>query len=263
MGDHVDAGEIEQRLYDPGRAIVPSVESLIGQQPRERILDDVPDGAETGAVVVSAPPDDGVQALSPTKIAVESAVISGISEDLSHRRTDCLGKLQQMRKHHRIMDVGCGGDGPKRRAICQRDDMIFCAGLAAICGIWTDKSAAVLGSHTATVDHKSDRFDRGRGTGSQRPNERTVNRAQGPHCKPPSHPSPQSGTADTLAGGGEHSPSHPFVDKVTESLHDLSGFRARVTRTGVFGIQSIDQGREEINSRRSYGFPQTNDYSRS
>lgn len=249
---------------------MPSVESLIGQQPRERILDDVPDGAETGAVVVSAPPDDGVHALSPTKIAVESAVISGISEDLSHRRTDCLGKLQQMRTHHRIIvsyhciiDVGCGGDGPKRRAICQRDDMIFCARLAAICGIWTDKIAAVLGSHTATVNHKSDRFDRGRGTGSQRPNERTVDRAQGPRRKPPSHPSPQSGTADALAGSGERSPSHPFVDKVTESLHDLSGFRARVTRTDVFGIESIDQGREEINSRRSYSFPQTNDYSRS
>src|SRR5512144_2920439 len=158
MRDHVDAGKIEQRLYDQGRSIVPSVESLVGQHPGECILDDVPDFAEAGAVIVSAPPDDGVPSLFSTEISVEGAVIAGISEDFSNRRTDGLGKLQEMWKHHRIIDVGCGGDGPKRRAICQRHDMIFCARLATSCGIWTDKIAAVLGSHTATVDHESDRF---------------------------------------------------------------------------------------------------------
>src|SRR5512143_2861481 len=85
--------------------------------------------------------------------------------------------------------------------------MIFCARLAAICGIWTDKIATVLGSHTATVDHESDRFGRGRGTGSQRQNERAVDRAQAPRRTPPSHPSPQGGTADKLGGRGERSPS--------------------------------------------------------
>lgn len=246
MRDHVDAGKVEQRLYDQGRSIVPSVESLVGQHPGECILDDVPDCAEAGAVVVSAPPDDGVHALFPTEIAVEGAVISGIGEDFSNRRTDRLGKLQEMRKHHRIIDVRCGGDGPKRRAIGQRHDMIFCSRLAAICGIWTDKIAAVLGSYTATVDHESDRFGRGRGTGSQRQNERAVDRAQGPRCKPPSYPSPQGGAADELVGRGERSPSNPFVDKVTEGLHDLPGLRSRVTRTHVFGIESINQGRDEI-----------------
>src|SRR5512143_1775744 len=130
--------------------------------------------------------------------------------------------------------------------------MIFCARLAAICGIWTDKIATVLGSHTATVDHESDRFGRGRGTGSQRQNERTVDRTQAPRRTPPSHPSPQGGTAGKLGGRGESVLHPPFVDKVTEGLHHLPGLRPRVTRPHVFGIESIKQGREEIDGRRSY-----------
>ena len=189
MGDDVDAGKIEHRLYDQGRSIVPSVESLVGQHPGECILDDVPDCAETGAVVVSAPPDDGVHSPFSTEIAVEGAVIAGISEDFPNRCTDGLGKLQKMWKHHRIIDVRCGGNGPKRRAICQRHNMIFCSRLAAICGIWTDKIAAVLGSHTATVDHESDRFRCGRGIGSQRQNEIAVDLAQRSVREPPSEPS--------------------------------------------------------------------------
>lgn len=165
---NVDTGEIEQRLNDEGRSVVSSSESLVGQQPGDRILDDMPDLAETGSMFISAPTDEGFHALLPAEIAVEGTVVSGIGEHCSDRCTDRLGKFKQMRKYPCVVDVRSGSDRPKRRAVCQSDNMVFWSRLAAVWGIRADQISAMLGSHTATVDDDSDHFHRCCGAGPQR-----------------------------------------------------------------------------------------------
>ncbi len=215
----------------------------------------MPDLAETGAVFVPAPADDGVHALLATESAVDGAVVSGIGEDFSHRRTDRLGQFDEMRKHPRVVDVRCGGDRPKRGAVCQSNNVVFCSQLAAVCGIRTNEVSAVFGSHTATVDDDGDRFDRCGGAGPQRQNQRAVDRAQRPVREPPADPSAQGGAANESVGRGQSPPSDPFVDKVTEGLHDLRGFRPWMARTDFFGIQSVNQVCDDSDGRRFYGLP--------
>lgn len=153
------------------------------------------------------------------------------------------------------MDVRSGGDSPKRCAVCQSNDVVFCSGLAAVCGIRTDEVAAVLRSHTATVDDDGDCFDRCGGAGPQRQNERAVDRAQRPVREPPVDPSTQGRSADESVGSGESSPSAPFVDEMTEGLDDLHGFRPWMARTDFLGIHSVNQVCDDIDGRRFYGLP--------
>lgn len=129
--------------------------------------------------------------------------------------------------------------------------MILCSGLAAICGIWADEIAAMLGSHAATVNDDRHRFSSG--TRPQSPNESAVDRVQRPVREPPSQPAVQGGAADESVGSGEHPPSHSFMDKVTEGLHDLHGFRPWMTGMNALGIDLINQVCEDVKSRRCDG----------
>lgn len=253
MRHHVDAGEIEQRLYDEGRPVVSSVESLIGQQPRDGILDDVPDFAEPGAVSLSTPPDERFYPMLTTEIAVGPAVVAGISKEICNRYTDSLGKFHQIWQHYGVIDVGFRGNRAQGRAVRQGDDMIFCSRLATIRGIWTNEISTVLRSDAATVDHDPNRFGRGHGTGTQSPNEIAMDLAQRSVREPPSEPSAQGGAADASVGRGESPPSDPFVDKVTEGLKDLPGLRPRMTRVNFFGIDLVNHDRDDVYGRRSYG----------
>lgn len=247
MCHNVEAGEIEQRLYDDDRSIVSSVESLVGQQPGDGILNDMPDCAETRAMSVFAPPDEGLHPLFPTESAIETAVIAGIGEELCNGCTDSLSKFHQMRQQEGVIAICFRGNGTEGRAVIQGDDMVFCAWFAAVCGVWTNQVSAVLGSHGATVDHDRNRFGRGGGTGPQGANESAMDLAQRSVCGPASKPSAQGGAADETLGSGQRPPANPFMGKVTERPHHLRRLRPWVSRTTLLRIDLIDQGSDEVN----------------
>lgn len=249
MCHNVDAGEIEQRLDEEGRPIVPSVESLVGQQPRDCILNDVPDFSETGAMCVFAPPDERLHALFATERAIETAVVAGIGEELCNRCTDSLRKFHQMWQQYGVIAVCFRGNSPKGRAVSQGDNVVFCAWFAAVRGVWTNQVSTVLGSHSATVDHDRDRVGRGGGTRPQGPNESALDLAQRSVCRPTSKPSAQGGTADEAIGSGQRPPPNPFMGKVTQRPHHLHYLRPWVSSTAPLRVNLIDQGSDEVNRR--------------
>ena len=83
-----------------------SVEALVVEQPCVGVLDDGADDAETGAVLGTDLPDQGLNALTQTEPAVVRTIVTGIGEKTRDPGVDHQGETQQFWEHPGIMDVG-------------------------------------------------------------------------------------------------------------------------------------------------------------
>lgn len=75
-----------------------AIEALVHQQPGDGILDNTPDGAETGAVLVATRSDQRQNSVSAAAFAIVLAVVTGIGDQTADAGTDDQGAVQQMGK---------------------------------------------------------------------------------------------------------------------------------------------------------------------
>ena len=92
---------------------MPAVEAFVHQQPRDCVFDNVPDGAEIGAVPVASCADQGQNAVHAAVRAIILAVVSGIGDQVADIGTDDQCPVQQMAEQPGVVDVG--GRGGRRQ----------------------------------------------------------------------------------------------------------------------------------------------------
>jgi hypothetical protein len=110
---------------------MPAIEALIHQQPGNGIFDNVPDGAEIGAVPVASCPDQGQNPAHAAVRAIILAVVTGISDQVADIGTDDQCPIEQMAEQPGVVDVGRRGDRRQGQAVGINDDMVPSARFAA------------------------------------------------------------------------------------------------------------------------------------
>src|SRR3954451_13884535 len=75
VGDDEDAGCCQQGIDDVRQSVVAAIEALVGEQPGVGVLDNAANGAQPGAVRLSALADQRQDTLGRAKPAVLGAVI--------------------------------------------------------------------------------------------------------------------------------------------------------------------------------------------
>jgi hypothetical protein len=202
---------------------MPAIEALIHQQPGNGIFDNVPDGAEIGAVPVASCPDQGQNPAHAAVRAIILAVVTGISDQVADIGTDDQCPIEQMAEQPGVVDVGRRGDRRQGQAVGIHDKMVFGTRFAAVSRVRADEIPAPFGANAAAVHHNAARRTDELGSAPDHPDQAGLELLENTARRPHRQTATQSGARDTARSSVKHTPLHTLTQK--ESQGGNNGFR--------------------------------------